>query len=378
MFGLLAFAAAATVTWNFEGGSAEKVERVNDTHFRVHVRGQTDQDGRNRQASWYYFRVDNVRPGVEYTFDMVGLPGEYNYQPNKGAIRGETVPVFSTDNKNWRYVPATHREYDAGEARLRFRVTVPNSDHFWVAHVPPYTNLHLEALRKVVKREEVIGKSVEGRPLYLWTIEGGPKPRATVWLMFRQHAWEAGSSWVGDGAVRELLKDARGIRWKILPFADPDGVAHGGVRFNRNGFDLNRNWDVVDAAKMPEITAQRNAIASWLKAGNKIDLFFSLHNTETSEYLEGQSQSPEHRQLAERFFDLLKQRTTFRPSRPLFFGAETTTAGKPGRMNVIQGLWRDFQIPGFLMEQRIDVQPTVEQRQQFGALLVMAIGELFR
>jgi len=369
------FALAATVTWNFDGGSADKVEPVSERHFRVYAHGQTDQDGRNRQASWYYFRVDNVQPGVEYTFDMVGLPGEYNYQPNKGAITKDTVPVFSTDQVNWRYIPPTHVDYDAAEARLRFRVTVPNSDHFWVAHVPPYTNTNLERLRKLVKREEVIGKSVEGRPLYLWTIEGGATPKATVWLMFRQHAWEAGSSWVGDGAVRDLLKDARGIRWKILPFADPDGVAHGGVRFNRNGFDLNRNWDVVDPVKMPEITAQRNAIASWLKSGGKADLFFSLHNTETGEYLE--AQSPEHKDLAERFFGAL-QKTTFAPTRPLFFGTESTTAGKPGRMNVIQGLWRDYKIPGFLMEQKIASKPTVDQRTQFGQLLVSAIAGLFR
>ena len=104
MFAL--FALAATVTWNFEGGSAEKVERVSDTHFRVFVNGQKDQDGRNRQASWYYFRVDNAQPGVEYTFDMAGLPGEYNYQPNQGAIQKVTIPVMSVDDgKTWRYLP---------------------------------------------------------------------------------------------------------------------------------------------------------------------------------------------------------------------------------------------------------------------------------
>ena len=48
-------------------------------------------------------------------------------------------------------------------------------------------------------------------------------------------------------------------------------------------FDLNSNWDVSNAAKMPEITAQRKAML----AGGPAAFFFSLHNTETSEYLEG-------------------------------------------------------------------------------------------
>jgi hypothetical protein len=375
MFAMLLLAATAAISWNFDGGSADKADRLSDTHFRVWAHGQTDQDGRNRQASWYYFRVDNATPGAEYTIDMVGLPGEYNYQPNKGAIQSGTVPVVSSDQLTWTYLDRT--DYDPKEPRLTLHVRAPAA-RFWIAHVPPYTNAQLEQLRKLVKHEEVIGKSVEGRPLYLWTIEppAGVKPKATVWLMFRQHAWEAGSSWVGDGAMRSLLKDARGIRWKILPFADPDGVAHGGVRFNRNGFDLNRNWDVVDPVKMPEITAQRNAIAKWLKAGNRIDLFFSLHNTETAEYLE--AQSPEHKDLAERYFKALTTQTSFAPTRPLFFGTETTTAGKPGRMNVIQGLWRDFKVPGFLMEQHISSKPTIEQRVRFGEELVSAIAGLFR
>ena len=87
--------------------------------------------------------------------------------------------------------------------------------------------------------------------------------------MFRQHSWESGSSWVGEGAVRALLSaelsDLRNeIQWKIIPMCDPDGVARGGVRFNYKGYDLNRNWDVVDP-EMPEITAQRKAVADWIR-----------------------------------------------------------------------------------------------------------------
>src|SRR5262249_20461816 len=145
-------------------------------------------------------------------------------------------------------------------------------------------NLRIVVLRHPEAREQAIGKSVEGRDLLLWSI-GKPIEKRTVWLMFRQHAWESGSSWAADGAIRSLLSDASlraGIQWKILPMADPDGVAHGGVRFNRNGYDLNRNWDVRDPKLMPEIAAQRNAITEWLRAGNAVDLFLTLHNTETA------------------------------------------------------------------------------------------------
>ncbi len=378
---------AASVHTDFEGASLGQIEKLSETNFRLHVAGQADQHNRNRQASWYYFRIDDAAAG-ELILDMVDLPGEYNFKPNKGAITGDTPPVISYDNgRTWMHMTAF--EYDAAEPRLRLRVK-PAAARFWIAHTPPYTSENLMRLRNEIAKgsafhEETIGKSVDGRDLLLWTISTG-SPRKTVWLMFRQHSWESGSSWVGEGAIRALLSpDARSLResitWKILPLADPDGVASGGVRFNRKGYDLNRNWDTVAELDMPEITAQRRAIAKWIKGGHTIDLFFSLHNTETSEYLEGIAK---FQPLGEKFFAALKQLTTFAPTRPLIATEVTTTPGMAGRMTVIQGLFKDFQIPGFLMEQRIAFNdrlghlPTVEDRHAFGSQLVRAIDEAIK
>ena len=126
----------------------------------------------------------------------------------------------------------------------------------------------------------------------LITIGTGGASKKVAWLMFRQHSWESGSSWAGDGAVRHLLSnEGAALRdaplWKVFPMADPDGVARGGVRFNKHGYDLNRNWDLVKPDVMPEIAAQKKAIFDWLDAGNRIDFFLSIHNTESSEYLAG-------------------------------------------------------------------------------------------
>ena len=196
-------------------------------------------------------------------------------------------------------------------------------------------------LRHPDARERKIGKSVEGRDLLLWTI-GKPDAKVTVWLMFRQHAWESGSSWAGDGAVQALLRDSNlraGVRWQILPMADPDGVAGGRVRFNHNGYDLNRNWDVDDARLMPEIAAQRSAIQEWRRAGNSIDLFFTLHNTETAEYLEGPPGA-----LGEALFNALKEQTTFDPTRRSIGGGAESGTGKGERGAGTRGR-RDSGVP---------------------------------
>ncbi len=361
---------AATFHTNFEGGSLGRVERRGES-YRLHLRGDVDQEGRNRQANWYSFRVEDAGAS-EIILDLVDLPGEYNYRPNRGAVTGDTPPVISYNGRDWRHVE--HFEYDANEPRLRLRV-VPLAPRFWIAHTPPYTNENLDRLRAAIPSgsEERIGVTPEGRPLVLWTLGSGPK---TVWLMVRQHAWESGTSWVAEGLVRRLSgADAhaerlrREVTWKILPLCDPDGVARGRVRFNAKGFDLNRNWDVRDPGTMPEIAAQYGAIQAWIRSGNKIDLFLTLHNTETGEFLEGPPAGAVLDQL-------LARHTSFDPSQPL--RPIAPIAGK-GRASVYQQLHAEFGINAILMEQRVAMstklgrRPLVEDRLAFGRELLNAL-----
>ncbi|MBA3440010.1 MAG: hypothetical protein H0T92_09105 [Pyrinomonadaceae bacterium] len=391
---LLSMAAQAgevSIHTDFDGGSLGQVERVSETHFRCKVKGEVDQDGRNRQASWYYFRVDGAK-GQSLTLDMIDLPGEYNYRPVAGAITARTLPFYSEDQKTWKQVEAT--EFLTDVPLLRLRLT-PHAQRIWIAHTPPYTIRDLTRLLSEFNnhsalRQQTIGRSVGGRDLVLLTITDervSQSKKKVIWLMFRQHAWESGSSWTGEGALRFLLSSdpiAKQIRretiFKIFPMSDPDGVARGGVRFNAHGYDLNRNWDAVDDEKMPEIAAQRKAVLEWVDAGNHVDIFLSLHNTETSEYVEGPPDAGErYRSLMTRFSQLLSDSKRFAPTKSAQFTAVSTTVDKPGRMNVYQGLYRDRKLPAFLIEQMIvkhpelGRQPTTEDRRQFGVDLVRAM-----
>ena len=383
--------AAVTIHSDFEGGNIGEVVTLSDSSFRCPVVGESDQDHRNRQADWYYFRVDGAK-GKPLTIDLVDLPGEYNYQPNRGAITADTLPWISGDQRNWTQLQTV--EYLKDIPSLRLHVTPP-SDHFWIAHVPPYTNADLARLMKDVEsspflEHRVIGKTAGGRDMLLLTITGksvADSGKKVLWLMFRQHSWEAGSSWSGEGALRFLLSndaEAAAIRRttivKVFPLCDPDGVARGGVRFNVNGFDLNRNWDVVDAQKMPEITVQRKAVFDWMDSGHTIDVYLSLHNTETNEYLEGPPDpTGAVKPLMERLFTALSQSPRFAASKPPSFAAASTTVGKPGRMDARQGLYHDRGIPSFLIEMRIAKHPklghapTIDDRKAFGVDLVKAM-----
>ncbi len=378
------------VSAGFEGGSVGTVERVSDTHVRCPVVGQADQDHRNRQASWYYFRLDNL-PKKPVTVDLVNIAGEYNYHSPAFAVNKHTRPVYSYDGTNWTHFRDDQVSWEDGDPRLTLQFT-PEHERMWIAHVPPYTNRDLAKLFEAISSPFVertsVGRTVEGREMPLLTITDPKKPEArkrVVWLMFRQHAWETGSSWAGEGAIRFLISsDPRAARirestiFKIFPMADPDGVFHGGVRFNLNGYDLNRNWDTIDPQKMPQIAAQHRAVLEWVDSGHRVDAFLSLHNTESNEYLEA---PPGFRPLCQRIFDILKSTTTFNPTGPLRDPGESTTPGKPGRMNVGQGLYHERKLPAMIMEQMVEYNsklgrcPTVADRMEFGAGLARAFAE---
>src|SRR3954447_10865636 len=111
------FLAAISVSSNFEGGCIGKTEMVSPTHLRCAVMGQSDQEHRNRQADWYYFRLDNL-PRTAVTIDLVDLAGEYNYRSPAYSVTEGTRPVYSYDGVNWRHFSDDQVKWDAKEPHL--------------------------------------------------------------------------------------------------------------------------------------------------------------------------------------------------------------------------------------------------------------------
>jgi len=374
-----------SISTDFEGGCLAKVEKMSEARFRCAIPGEADHEGRNRQASWYYFRVDGAR-GRDVTVVLTDLKGEYNYKPAPACVREDTPPVASSDGKAWRHLDRIVVENN--EATIRF---TPDSDAFWVAHLEPYTASRLDRFLDGIRGSPgltigEIGKSVEGRSLPVLTISqalrGDPPRLPVVWLMCRQHAWETGTSFVGEGAVRFLLSDAgqslrRKAIFKILPMMDPDGCAHGGVRFNRNGYDVNRNWDTADPDSaesrrlMPEICAAKAAIRK------DPGCLLTLHNQETGEWLSG---SERHREIAARFFTALRDRSTFDPSEKGPRPPPENLA--PGRYSVYEYLDRQQDLPAFLLEQgitqgkKLSRLPTAQDRREFGRQLIQVWADV--
>lgn len=129
---------------NFEGAALGKVEVVSDSEFRCHIEGQQDEQGRNRQATWYYFRIDGVR-GREIRLTLTDFAGEYNRRPAV-AMSATLRPVFSSDGENWTHFSAAEWNEQTKEMTLQFK---PETDSIHIAHVPPYTHARLRLLEEL-------------------------------------------------------------------------------------------------------------------------------------------------------------------------------------------------------------------------------------
>jgi len=170
----------------------------------------------------------------------------------------------------------------------------------------------------------------------------------------------------------------RRVVFKFTPMVDPDGCANGGVRFNANGYDVNRHWDEVDLRDkeklrvMPEIWYVKRAVYAQMDSSHPIDLMVNMHNEEEGEYLGTLADDEAVLKIMSRLVDNLSAQTSFDPSRQLVVGP----AGPS--MNY---LWKEKRVPVMLMEQRVSAgkkmghAPTVEDRFSFGRDLIRVMAE---
>lgn len=379
----------------FESASLGKIEKLSETEFRLHIKGQQDSRGRNRQATWYLFRMDEVA-GRELTLHLTAFKGEYNDKPANAPAGAWYRPVFSEDGETWTHFSDAKWEVEKDELTVTIR---PRSNTVWISHVPPYPYARAKKMiaelgRLPHVRAEVIGQTVLGRDLHLVTVTNFAKPDAgkkVIWMQARQHAWETGTSFLLEGALRFVASDdpaAKKLRdeniFCFVPLINADSVVLGEVRFNANGFDPNRQWDEVDLRdkrwleRNPEIWYVKKAILAQ-HARQPIALGLNLHNTEMNEYLDTMVNKDPMQAMMHRFFELAVAQTTFDPSRPKLtvFVASSTNPG-----NTTNSIWLEAGVPMMLMEQRIGPSrklnriATTQDRMELGRALIALMAEV--
>ena len=276
--------ASLKATADFPGGSAV-VKSVDRNQGIIHITPQVRSE--RGWPCWWYLKVDGAKEGQPVTLRLSASDGEYRRgrvlsadwsQPDRAAI--------SVDNVTWTQTPKCQK----ANGTATYSVKAP-ADSFWIAWGPPFLPSHADEVLESIKSRLPnatmfeLAKTRGGRSVRGIRIGGnGDKdaPNYGVWVQARQHAWEAGSSWVGRGFVEWLTSDdqaavdlRRIATIYYVPIMDVDNAAVGAGGKDAVPRDHNRDWD--DNPHYPEVAAAQKQILR-LNADQRFDAFIDLHN----------------------------------------------------------------------------------------------------
>ncbi|MBU6208261.1 MAG: carboxypeptidase family protein, partial [Alphaproteobacteria bacterium] len=169
---------------------------------------------------------------------------------------------YSAPGGEWRLADTCY-----ADGTLTIRHT-PAQEHLEIAYFAPYSSeKHTALIARIAAcngvSHQVLGRSLDGRPIDYLTLGTGP---TQVWLYARQHPGETMAEWWMEGALEWLTNPAneaaKALRAKatlhIIPNMNPDGSARGHLRTNACGANLNREWAEPTAERSPEVLCVRN------------------------------------------------------------------------------------------------------------------------
>lgn len=277
------------VTADFEGGSAE-IKSVDAAAGVIHIYPSV-QSGQGWPC-WWYLRVDGLKTGQQMSLEV--SPNPKPYRDKEVLSRAWSQPSrasISSDNLIWTQTPEYQRD---GEV-VSYQIEAP-SETIWLAWGPPFLPSQTEDLLKKLEASLPSAKRFElartrgNRPVRGISIGGGSEEQPAVygvWVQARQHAWEAGASWVGRGFIEWAAGDdpaavqLRSIATiHYIPIMDVDSVAVGAGGKDAIPRDHNRDWSEMPT--YPEVAAAQKRIRA-LNEAKQLDLFLDLHNPGANE-----------------------------------------------------------------------------------------------
>jgi len=391
--GVAAAGGPIRVSSDFDSGGMGEWHLLDYNHLVCYPRVDYDRSAARSTTLWFYGRLENVLYR-EITIQFKGMQASRNFKPGKVIpySRG-AVHVFSDDNEHWQRF--SNYAYEASTNTYTIK-QIFSSDTVWIAYIEPYTWSRLETFIDRIEPHRSVavespGKTVQGRDIRLITISedfSGAGERPVAWIIARQHPWETAGSWAVEGMIDYLLSDEpgaveirRGVTFKIIPMANPDGVYNGVTRFNAGGIDLNRHWNAgdplsADTENAPEIALVKRAIAGWCAAGRRFDFFLNIHNNamcwnEGGAYIHFAPESKERR--AAEFARYLAEETVF-----------DGPVERPGRENATEKVVAaEFKALSFLLEMKVGYLASgerwagIDTHLDYGRGLARAVGRLY-
>eukprot|EP00656_Telonema_subtile_P049790 TRINITY_DN6270_c0_g1_i4.p1 TRINITY_DN6270_c0_g1~~TRINITY_DN6270_c0_g1_i4.p1 ORF type:complete len:1159 (+),score=278.37 TRINITY_DN6270_c0_g1_i4:291-3767(+) len=258
----------------FESGNLCKAVLVSPTEYDLTLSPDTNS---SRHKQWFYFRVSNITPQTEYTFNII------NFEKPSSLFNEGQRPLLYTSgsqNKAWvrcgrnicyfkrNYCFSSCGDYLQWAKRkptfiLTFTVKFESASSHYLAYCFPYTMLDLRSdlVRWLSDRDRnkllqhyLLGNTI-GKVDQDMLVIADPTAKHTtdtpvIVLSGRVHPGETNSSYVMRGLVDWLtdptdpaaLMLRKQYRIMVVPMLNPDGVICGNYRCSLPGRDMNRQW----------------------------------------------------------------------------------------------------------------------------------------
>jgi murein tripeptide amidase MpaA len=322
------------------------VRAIDDDEIVLSIRSDSNADYRQ----WFHFELDEADGRLVRIVELSSTtyPDAWD----------DYDVCASHDGADWFRVPSVVED-DA----LCFEA---DATHF--AYFVPYS---LERHKSLIARipHEVIGRSVQGRPIELVTLGDGPR---SVWIIARQHPGETMAEWCIEGLIGKLLDETPDATFYIVPNMNPDGSALGNLRANAAGVNLNRMWESpTDDA--PEVAAVR---ARMEETG--VDLFLDVHGDERNPFCflagcEGNPGYNERIRTLENLFEhaLLELNDDFQDE----YGYDRDEPGGGDLRTAGNWVGERFDCLSFTLEMPFKQPWDVDRARRLGASVVEAIEE---
>jgi murein tripeptide amidase MpaA len=262
---------------DLDGGAIVVLDANDPTGITLALR----RDSSAEFMQWFHFRVTGAGD-TESIFRIVNA-GEATYANAFADYRA----AASYDGETWFRVDTA---WDDGTLIIRHTPAQPTCFYAYFAAYPWSRHLALveRAAQDPRARVDVLGESVEGRPIHRICVGEERPERRKLWILARQHPGETMGEWFMEGVLGRLLDPDDAVAQALLedavvhlvPLMNPDGAAHGNQRTNARGRNLNREWLAPSPTESPEVLVVREAM---LASG--VDLFLDVHGDEDTPYV---------------------------------------------------------------------------------------------
>ncbi|MDB6075846.1 MAG: Zinc carboxypeptidase, partial [Verrucomicrobiaceae bacterium] len=270
------------VETHFKGGNAEVVSLDQSTRT---LRIMPQLHEKRGWPCWWYFKLEGLILGETVTLQVQAQTRPYR---EKMVLAPEWCQPkhawMSVDGASWK--PTSSPGMILADKSIAYEIKA-EAGAMWFAWGPPFVPTMAERLLA-----DIAALLPEANRFDLATTRGGHTVQGIrigaenavhqVWVGARQHAWEAGGSWVGNGFVRWFASDDPGAVamrkttcLHFIPIMDVDNVAIGAGGKESIPRDHNRDW--ADEPVHPEVAAAQRMIRD-IHAKHGLDVFIDLHN----------------------------------------------------------------------------------------------------